>query len=53
MNTATTTHVVNYNESFISKRNASDWVFALLIVLGAAYAFWRYSASMDVGGRCA
>jgi hypothetical protein len=44
MNTAT----ISYNESYLSKRNASDWGFALLVVLGAAYAFWRYSVSMDI-----
>ena len=31
-----------------SKRNAFDWVFALLLALGAGYAFQRYHASMDI-----
>jgi cytochrome c-type biogenesis protein CcsB len=43
MNTAT----INYNESYLSKRNASDWLFALLIVVGVAYAFMRHASSMD------
>ncbi len=43
MNTAT----INYNESYLSKRNVSDWVFALLIVTGVAYAFLRHAGSMD------
>jgi cytochrome c-type biogenesis protein CcsB len=30
------------------KRSAYDWAFAALIVAGAAYAFQRYGASMDV-----
>jgi cytochrome c-type biogenesis protein CcsB len=30
------------------RRSAYDWVFALLIVLGAGYAFQRYGQSMDV-----
>jgi cytochrome c-type biogenesis protein CcsB len=31
-----------------ANRSAVDWVFALLAVVGAAYAFHRYHASMDV-----
>jgi len=31
----------------LAGRSAFDWVFALLVVLGAAYAFQRYHASMD------
>ncbi|MBL8331488.1 MAG: c-type cytochrome biogenesis protein CcsB, partial [Rubrivivax sp.] len=31
-----------------SARTAYDWIFALLIVAGAGYAFQRYHASMDV-----
>jgi cytochrome c-type biogenesis protein CcsB len=44
MNTAT----INYNESYLSKRNTSDWLFALLVVAGVAYAFWRHAPSMDI-----
>ena len=31
----------------LARRSAWDWVFALLVVLGAGYAFQRYQASMD------
>jgi len=31
----------------LARRSAYDWVFALLVVLGAGYAFQRYHASMD------
>jgi cytochrome c-type biogenesis protein CcsB len=52
MNTATVTPTaaatVNYNESYWSKRNSYDWLFALLVLAGVAYAFFRHSASMDV-----
>ena len=34
--------------SFVSRLSAFDWVYALLIVAGAGYAFKRYGASMDV-----
>jgi cytochrome c-type biogenesis protein CcsB len=44
MNTAT----INYNESYWSKRNSSDWLFALLVCAGVAYAFWRHAPSMDI-----
>ena len=32
----------------MAKRSAFDWVFAVLVMLGAAYAFARYHAAMDV-----
>ena len=31
----------------MAKRSAFDWAFAALVVLGVAYAFQRYQASMD------
>ena len=34
--------------SLLSRLSAFDWVFALLVVVGAGYAFHRYGASMDV-----
>jgi cytochrome c-type biogenesis protein CcsB len=35
-------------EGYFSQRTPVDWVFALLVALGAAYAFVRYSTFMDV-----
>ena len=35
----------------MSGRSSFDWLFALLIVGGAGFAFWRYGASMDVYER--
>ena len=32
----------------LARRSAYDWLFALLVVIGAGYAFQRYHASMDV-----
>ena len=46
MNTATTT--IHYNESYISKRNGSDWAFALLVLAALSYTFWRHAPSMDI-----
>ena len=46
MNTATTT--LTLEGGFWSRRNAIDWVFALLVVAGGLFAFSRYNASMDV-----
>jgi cytochrome c-type biogenesis protein CcsB len=34
--------------NFISRRSVYDWVFALLVAAGAAYAWQRYGAGMDV-----
>ena len=31
----------------LTRRSAFDWLFALLVVLGTAYAFQRYRGSMD------
>ena len=44
----TTTLQLGRNANPLAKRSAYDWVFALLIVAGAGYAFQRYGSSMDV-----
>lgn len=43
MNTTTLT----LNESWLSRRNTFDWVFAVLVLAGGLFAFTRYGASMD------
>jgi len=54
MNTATQTlnakspQTITLNGSFMSRRNALDWLFALLVLAGAAFAFVRYADHMDV-----
>ena len=48
MNPATTTTTLTLNPGFLARRNALDWVFALLVLVGGAFAFTRYQASMDV-----
>ena len=54
MNTATQTlnakspQTIALNGSFMSRRNALDWLFALLVLAGAAFAFVRYADHMDV-----
>ena len=44
MNTTTLT----LNESWFSRRNAFDWVFAALVVAGGLFAFSRYAGAMDI-----
>jgi cytochrome c-type biogenesis protein CcsB len=53
MNTATTmmdgkTSTITLNEGYFAKRSALDWVFALLVVLGTAYALMRHGVAMDI-----
>ena len=43
----TTTLTLN-QASFVKRRSPYDWVFALLILFGAGYAWQRYSGGMDV-----
>ncbi len=45
-NKATTTTIM-LSEGYFAKRSAFDWLFALLVVLGAGYTLSHYSASMD------
>ena len=44
MNTAT----ITLTPGFFARRSLFDWLFALLLSVGAGYAFVRYSAHMDV-----
>ncbi|MFO1245181.1 MAG: c-type cytochrome biogenesis protein CcsB [Ramlibacter sp.] len=44
MNTAT----ITLHESFLSRRNALDWIFAAMVVAGGLFAFSRYASFMDV-----
>ena len=44
----TTTLHLGRSANPLAKRSAYDWAFALLIVVGAGYAFYRYGGSMDV-----
>jgi cytochrome c-type biogenesis protein CcsB len=39
---------ITLNESFMSRRNWFDWVFAVVVIAGGLFAFSRYSAFMDV-----
>jgi cytochrome c-type biogenesis protein CcsB len=39
---------LNLNEGYFARRNALDWVFAVLVLAGGLYAFARYNAFMDV-----
>ncbi len=42
-----TTTTLTLNDSWLSRRNAFDWIFAMLVLAGGAFVFSRYSASMD------
>ncbi len=44
----TTTLALGRTANPLARRSAYDWVFALLIVAGAGYAFQRYGQAMDV-----
>ncbi len=46
MNTTTTTLDLG-RHSLVSRRGPLDWLFAALVIGGAAYAFRRYGAAMD------
>ena len=51
MNTTTAAKTIVMGRTGLSTRfthrSAFDWLFAMLVVLGAAYAFQRYQGSMD------
>ena len=36
------------NEGYFSRRTWADWLFAVVAIVGALFAFSRYHASMDV-----
>ena len=38
---------ISLNESYFSRRNATDWVFAVVLALAGAFVFFRYEAAMD------
>ncbi len=46
MNTATQT--ITLHSSYWAKRTSFDWVYAVLVLLGTAFAFNRYNLSMDI-----
>ena len=37
-----------YGQGYWARRNARDWGFALLVVMGGLFAFFRYNDAMDV-----
>ncbi|MGE8319636.1 MAG: c-type cytochrome biogenesis protein CcsB [Comamonas sp.] len=39
---------VTLNQGYFARRNVLDWVFALAVVVGGAFAFQRYGHAMDV-----
>ena len=41
-------NTLSLNEGYFARRNALDWVFAVLVLAGGLYAFARYNAFMDV-----
>jgi cytochrome c-type biogenesis protein CcsB len=38
---------ITLNEGYFAKRNAFDWLFALIVLLGGLFALTRYHAAMD------
>lgn len=42
-----TTTTLTLNDSWLSRRNNFDWLFAALVLAGGFFAFSRYSASMN------
>ena len=43
-----TTTTLTLNDSWLSRRNAFDWVFAALVLAGGLFAFSRYAGAMDI-----
>ena len=58
MNTTTTVNTttlsagrdstLRLNENYFARRNALDWIFAVLVAGGFMYAYFRYNSYMDV-----
>ena len=50
MNTTTLAHngTLTLNEGYFARRTWGDWLFALLVVVGAVIAFQRYHGAMDI-----
>jgi cytochrome c-type biogenesis protein CcsB len=50
MNTASAalTKTMTLNEGYFAKRNGFDWLFAALVLVGGAFALFRYHGGMDV-----
>ena len=50
MNTTTlaSTNTLTLGEGYFARRTWGDWLFALLVVAGAIFAFQRYHGAMDV-----
>ena len=46
--TASHPAAITLNESFMSRRNWFDWVFAVVVLAGGLFAFSRYGGFMDV-----
>ena len=44
----TTTTTLSLNDSWLARRNAFDWLFAVLVLAGGLFAFARYAGAMDV-----
>ena len=42
------TRTLSLNQGYFSRRSKMDWLFALLLLGGAGFAFMRYGATMDV-----
>jgi cytochrome c-type biogenesis protein CcsB len=47
-NTASQTTTLTLNESFMSRRNGFDWLFAALVIVGGLFGLSRYGAFMDI-----
>ncbi|OOG41249.1 c-type cytochrome biogenesis protein CcsB [Polaromonas sp. A23] len=44
----TDANTISLQQGYFAKRNALDWIFAAIVVVGGLYAFARYSTFMDV-----